>query len=65
MAEAAGAKIVSQYWTIGSHDGVLVFEAANDEIAASVLLTLGSWGNVRTTTLRAFEWAEAQDLIDG
>ena len=65
MAERAGARVVAQYWTIGSHDGVLIIEAPNDEVAASILLALGSAGNVRTTTLRAFEWAEAQGLIEG
>jgi uncharacterized protein with GYD domain len=64
MAERAGAKILAQYWTIGSHDGVLVLEAPSDEVAASILLALGADGNVRTTTLRAFEWAEAQGLLD-
>ncbi|HXV78192.1 MAG TPA: GYD domain-containing protein [Candidatus Polarisedimenticolaceae bacterium] len=64
MAERAGVKILAQYWTIGSHDGVLVMEAPNDEVAASILLALGAEGNVRTTTLRAFEWAEAQGLIE-
>ena len=65
MAEKAGARVVAQYWTIGSHDGVLVIEAPNDEVAASILLALGAAGNVRTTTLRAFEWADAQGLIEG
>lgn len=64
LAERAGARVVAQYWTIGSHDGVLILEAPNDEVAASVLLALGAAGNVRTTTLRAFEWAEAQELIE-
>lgn len=65
MAERAGARVVGQYWTIGSHDGVLILEAPNDEVAASVLLALGAAGNVRTTTLRAYEWGEAQGLIEG
>ncbi len=64
MARRAGGKVVGQYWTIGSHDGVLILQAPTDEIAASVLLALGASGNVRTTTLRAYEWAEAQDLIE-
>ena len=64
LAERAGARVVAQYWTIGNHDGVLVLEAPNDEVAASVLLALGASGNVRTTTLRAFEWADAQGLIE-
>jgi len=65
FAERAGVQIVSQYWTIGSHDGVLILEAPSDERAASVLMHLGAGGNVRTTTLRAFDWAEAQELISG
>lgn len=64
MAEKAGAKVVAQYWTIGSHDGVLILEAPSDEVAASILLALGAAGNVRTTTLRAFKWADAQGLIE-
>ena len=64
LAEKAGARVVEQYWTIGSHDGVLILEAPNDEVAASILLQLGESGNVRTTTLRAFEWADAQGLIE-
>ncbi len=62
-AEKAGVRIVGQYWTIGSHDGVLILEAPSDEAAASALLHLAESGNVRTTTLRAYEWAEAQELI--
>jgi len=62
-AEKAGVQILGQYWTIGSHDGVLILEAPSEEVAASVLLHLAAGGNVRTTTLRAFDWAEAQDLI--
>ena len=64
FAEKAGVSIVGQYWTIGSHDGILIMEAASEEKAASVLLHLGASGNVRTTTLRAFDWAEAQELIE-
>ena len=63
FAEKAGVSIVGQYWTIGSHDGVLIMDAPTEEKAASVLLHLGASGNVRTTTLRAFDWAEAQELI--
>ena len=63
MAEKAGARVVGQYWTIGSHDGVLILEAPDDEVGASVLLALGASGSVRTTTLRAYEWAAAKDLI--
>ena len=62
-AETAGVRVVGQYWTIGSHDGVLILEAPSDEAAASVLLHLAASGNVRTTTLRAYQWPEAQALL--
>jgi len=65
FAEKADVRILGQYWTIGNHDGVLIMEAPTEEQAASVLLHLGTSGNVRTTTLRAFDWAEAQGLITG
>ncbi len=63
-ADRAGVRILGQYWTIGSHDGVLILDAPSEERAASVLLQLARGGNVRTTTLRAFDWAEAQELIE-
>jgi len=65
LAEEAGARVLAQYWTIGNHDGVLILDAPDDQVAASILLRLAASGNVRTTTLRAFEWAEAQALIEG
>jgi uncharacterized protein with GYD domain len=62
-ARLRGVRVVAQYWTTGSHDGVLILEAPSDEVAASLLLTLAAEGNVRTTTLRAFNWAEAKELL--
>ena len=44
---------------------MLILDAPSDEAAASLLLHLAESGNVRTTTLRAYEWAEAQELISG
>ena len=65
MAAQRGARIAAQYWTTGSHDGVLILEAPSDEVAASILISLAQEGYVRTTTLRAFDWAEAKELIEG
>jgi len=65
LAESSGARVLAQYWTIGTHDGVLILDAPDDQVAASILLRLSASGNVRTTTLRAYEWAEAQALIEG
>jgi uncharacterized protein with GYD domain len=63
MAKKAGVKVTAQYWTLGDHDGVLIFEAPDDAAAAAVLLDLGSEGNVRTKTLRAFGRNEIDEVI--
>lgn len=59
-----GAKLVSLYWTVGPHDLVAIIEAPDDETATAALLQLGGVGNVRTTTLRAFDREEMQRIID-
>ena len=62
-AKKLGAKVKDIYWTLGDHDGVLIFEAPDDESATSVLLHLGSMGNVHTTTVRAFTAAEMDKIL--
>ena len=63
MAQKAGAMVKDIYWTIGSHDAVIIMEAPDDETAAAVMLSLGSFGNVRTQTLRAFTSSEMREVI--
>jgi uncharacterized protein with GYD domain len=63
MAEKLGAKVKDIYWTIGSHDAVIIMEAPDDESAAGIMLSLGSFGNVRTQTLRAFTSSEMKEII--
>lgn len=62
-AKKLGVKISNVYWTVGSYDGVLIFDAPDDPAATTFLLQLGSQGNVRTTTNRAFTAAEMEDLL--
>ena len=63
MAQKAGVTVKDIYWTIGSHDAVIIMEAPDDETAAAVMLSLGSFGNVRTQTLRAFTSSEMREVI--
>jgi uncharacterized protein with GYD domain len=51
------------YWTVGHYDQVCVFEAPNDEAAASVLLSADMLGNIRTQTLRAFTSIEIEKIL--
>jgi uncharacterized protein with GYD domain len=62
--EKAGAKYVSLYYTLGRHDVVWIVEAPNDEAIASLTLSLGSLGNIRSETLKAFTMDEAAKIIE-
>lgn len=59
-----GAKIKGQYWTMGAYDGVLVFEAEDDEAASALMLHLASKGSVRTHTMRAFDANEMRSILE-
>jgi uncharacterized protein with GYD domain len=63
LAKKAGVTVTAQYWTLGDHDGVLIFDAPDDQTAAAVLLDLAAEGNVRTRTLRAFDRSEIDQLL--
>jgi uncharacterized protein with GYD domain len=49
-----GGELKAFYMLQGHYDGVLIFDLPNEEAMTKFLLTTGSAGNVRTTTLRAF-----------
>ena len=61
-AKKLGCKVTGVYWTLGAFDGVLIFDAPDDETATALMLHLGSQGNVQTRTARAFT-AEEMDKI--
>jgi len=61
--EKAGGRLHQAYLTMGTYDLVVIAEAPNDEIAATVILSIGRQGNVRTTTLRAFSEEEMVRII--
>jgi uncharacterized protein with GYD domain len=60
--EAAGGKWLGWYLTMGQYDMVLIVQAANAQVAASLILTVGSQGNVSTQSMRAFTEEEFKGL---
>jgi uncharacterized protein with GYD domain len=62
-AKKLGVKVTGQYWTLGAFDGVIVLEAPDEATATAALLHLGSLGNMRTQTARAFDAAEMQKIL--
>jgi len=61
--EDIGGKVKAFYMLQGSYDAVLILEAPNDEALAKFFLKIGSLGNVRTTTLRAYPEAEYRKIM--
>ena len=62
-AEKMGVKIVEEFWTMGAYDVVVLFEAPDDETMSAFMLKIGSLGNVKSTTLRAFRRKEMEDIL--
>ena len=62
-AKKAGVTVTSQYWTSGGHDGVLTLESPDEQTVSSLLLKLGSQGNMRSQMLRAFDHAEMEGIL--
>lgn len=62
--EAMGGKSLGFYVVMGEYDYVAVGEAPNDEVALNFLLRLGSQGNIKTTTLKAFTTEEFAAIVD-
>lgn len=61
--EKVGGKIKEFYLVSGRYDAVLISEAPDDTAVAKATLSLGSRGNVRSETLRAFTEEEFRKII--
>ena len=61
-AEKLGVTMKSVNYTVGAYDIVTVVEGS-EEAVTSALLKLGSLGNVRTETMRAFSPEEMKAII--
>ena len=64
MAHKHGANMSQVYWTVGPYDLVLITEAPDEQSATAFLLEAASLGNIRSTTLRAFDREEMRGIIE-
>jgi uncharacterized protein with GYD domain len=62
--KAMGAELKDFYLAVGRYDIVIIAESPNDETVATLALLIGSHGNVRTETLRAFNEEEYRTIIN-
>ncbi|MFM0171118.1 GYD domain-containing protein [Paraburkholderia sediminicola] len=63
LAKSFGCEMKEIYWTVGKYDIVTVIDAPDEQSFAAFGYALGSAGNVRTQTLRAFTKDECSAII--
>ncbi|MCC7060636.1 MAG: GYD domain-containing protein [Burkholderiaceae bacterium] len=62
-ARKFGCELSQIYWTLGQYDLVTVIEAPDESSATAFGLAIGSSGNVRTQTMRAFTRDEMATIL--
>ena len=63
LARECGAEMTDLYLTMGEYDLVAIVEAPSDDAVAKFALALGSLGNVRTKTLKAFTEDQFREIV--
>jgi uncharacterized protein with GYD domain len=63
LANKLGVEFKQLYLTSGEHDLLIILESASEDNVAKVALAIGSHGNVRTRTARAWPESEFHKLI--
>jgi uncharacterized protein with GYD domain len=63
LVEKHGGQVRQLLWTLGQYDLVVVTEFPDDETATAVVLQTAAGGNVRTTTLKAFDAEQMRAII--
>ena len=65
LLKSLGGELKSFHLTQGQYDAVVFVEAPNEEAVAKFALGIGSQGNVRTETMRAFSEEEYRKIVSG
>ncbi|HXY44115.1 MAG TPA: GYD domain-containing protein [Acidimicrobiales bacterium] len=63
LVETHGGKVRELVWTVGEYDLVSVIEFPDEESGVAALLQVGSAGNIRSNTLRAFSAREMENIV--
>jgi len=63
VIDSMGGKMTQVYWTLGPYDVVAIVEAPDDETATAFAVATSSQGNIRTTTMRAFDRGEVEGIL--
>jgi uncharacterized protein with GYD domain len=63
LVQSSGGRVRELLWTVGDYDLVVVADFPDEEAGVAALLQLGSAGNIRSKTLRAFDSDEMAGII--
>ena len=63
LAKKFGVTAKEFFWTLGSYDVVAIYDAPDDASMTALGLAIGSAGNVRTQTMRAFSREEMNGVL--
>jgi uncharacterized protein with GYD domain len=63
LVDSTGGRVRELLWTVGEYDIVCVADFPDDETGMAALLQVGSLGNVRTKTMRAFDADQMAGIV--
>ena len=63
LAKKFGVTAKDFFWTLGSYDVVAIFDAPDDASMTALGMAIGSAGNIRTQTMRAFSREEISAVL--
>jgi uncharacterized protein with GYD domain len=63
LARSMGGEVKDIYWTMGPYDVVAIADFPDDESGTAFLLALGAQGNLRSTTMRAFDQEGIRSIL--
>src|SRR5258708_26539092 len=65
QAKAAGGRVIGVWWLQGQYDGILVFEAPDEDTAMRLIIANAMLGNNRALTMRAYSEEEMARIVGG
>jgi uncharacterized protein with GYD domain len=63
MYQKLGGRVIGAWLTMGEYDAIIIFEAPDDQVAATLLLASGMQGFATTQTMRAFSEDEVATIV--
>ena len=63
MADSIGIKTIATFYTQGPYDLITISELSDEKLANAFALATVAQGNVRSTTMRAFDPDEFEAIV--